>query len=120
VDEIITLPIHEAVLDGGKVSGIFEIVDPNFGNLWTNIPQALFTEAGFAYGDHLKMTVRHAGEVVFQQEVAHYQSFGFVPKGEFVIYTNELMRVSLAVSQGSFIERTQFGYGSDWQVEFEK
>jgi hypothetical protein len=42
-----------------------------------------------------------------------------VPKGDFVIYTNELMRVSLAVSQGSFIERTQFGYGSDWQVEFE-
>lgn len=120
VDEIITLPIHWAVLDGAKVSGIFEIVDPNFGNLWTNIPQAMFKEAGFAYGDHLKMTVLHAGEVVFRQAVAHHQSFGFVTKGEFVIYTNELMRVSLAVSQGSFIERTKFGYGSDWQVEFEK
>lgn len=103
----------------GKVRGIFEIADPNFGNLWTNIPQAMFTKAGFSYGDNLKMTVRHTGEIVFQQAVAYHQSFGFVPKGEFVIYTNELMRISLAVSQGSFIEKTKFGYGSDWQVEFE-
>lgn len=119
VDEIITLPIYEAEMVDGKVRGIFEIADPNFGNLWTNIPQAMFTKAGFSYGDNLKMTVRHTGEIVFQQAVAYHQSFGFVPKGEFVIYTNELMRISLAVSQGSFIEKTKFGYGSDWQVEFE-
>jgi len=120
VDDIITLPIHEAVLEDGKVRGIFEIVDPNFGNLWTNIPQSLFSSAGFFYGDQLNVTVRQAGEVVFQEKIAHFQSFGYVDKGDFVIYTNELMRVSLAISQGSFIERTKLGYGSDWQVEFEK
>ena len=109
-----------AVLADGVVRGIFDIVDPNFGNLWTNIPQSLFTEAGFVYGDTLNMAVRHAGEVVFQEKVPHYQSFGFVPKGDYVIYTNELMKVSLAVSQGSFIERSGLSYGADWEIEFSK
>lgn len=120
VEEIITHPLYEAVLADGVVRGIFDIVDPNFGNLWTNIPQSLFTEAGFVYGDMLNMTVRHAGEVVFQEKVPHYQSFGFVPKGDYVIYTNELMKVSLAVSQGSFIERSGLSYGADWEIEFKK
>lgn len=120
VEEIITHPLHEAALVNGEVRGIFDIVDPNFGNLWTNIPQSLFTEAGFGYGDTLHMSVRHAGEVVFEKQVPHYQSFGFVPKGEYVIYTNELMKVSLAVSQGSFIERSGLGYGADWEVTFKK
>jgi S-adenosylmethionine hydrolase len=120
VEEIITHPLHEPVLEDGVVRGIFDIVDPNFGNLWTNIPQSLFTEAGFEYGDMLNMTVRHAGEVVFEDKVPHYQSFGFVPKGDYVIYTNELMKVSLAVSQGSFIERSGLSYGADWEIEFSK
>jgi len=120
VSEIIALPILEAKLDSGKVNGIFEINDPNFGNMWTNIPLSLFTEAGFAYGDHLNLTIRHAGKVVFSEKLLFQQSFGYAKKGEAMIYNNELMRVGLAVNQGSFCERYQIGYGSDWQVEFSK
>jgi len=120
VEEIITLPILEPKLDGGKVSGIFEINDPNFGNMWTNIPLSLFTEAGFAYGDHLNLTIRHEKKVVFTEKVVFQQSFGYAKKGEAMIYNNELMRVALAVNQGSFSERYQIGYGPDWQIDFSK
>ena len=120
VEEIKAFPILEPVLENGKVRGIFEIGDPNFGNLWTNIPRALFAEAGFAYGDPLKLTVRHEGREVFAQRVAFHESFGYVQKGEVIIYNNELMRISVAVNQGSFAERYQLGFGSDWEVEFEK
>ena len=54
-------PILEPTLENGIVNGIFEIGDPNFGNLWTNIPLALFEQAGFAYGDTLSLTMRHRG-----------------------------------------------------------
>ncbi|MBN1372843.1 MAG: SAM-dependent chlorinase/fluorinase [Anaerolineaceae bacterium] len=120
VEEIRVFPILEPVLESGKVRGIFEIGDPNFGNLWTNIPRALFAEAGFEYGDPLKLTVRHEGREVFAQRVAFHESFGYVQKGEVIIYNNELMRISVAVNQGSFTERYQLGFGSDWEVEFEK
>ena len=120
VDEIITLPILEPTLADGKVSGIFEINDPNFGNLWTNIPLELFTQAGFSFGDRLHLVIRHAGEVVFDQSLLFEKSFGFVQKGEPIIYNNELMRVALAVNQGSFCQRFNLHFGPDWQVEFGK
>jgi len=80
----------------------------------------MFTEAGFTYGEKLHLIVRHQGEIVFDEKVLFHQSFGFAPKGDPIIYNNELMKVSLAVSQGSFCERYGLNYGSDWEVEFEK
>ncbi|WP_075075078.1 SAM hydrolase/SAM-dependent halogenase family protein [Longilinea arvoryzae] len=120
VEEIVTFPILEPALEGGKVRGIFEIGDPNFGNLWTNIPLSTFEKAGFAYGDTLHLTVRHAGQVAFDQRVTFQRSFGYTAKGDVVIYNNELMKVSVAVNQGSFARRYDLGYGPDWEVEFEK
>jgi S-adenosylmethionine hydrolase len=118
VDEIIALPILEPELDDGKVSGIFEINDPNFGNLWTNIPLSLFSEAGFTYGERLNLTIRHEGNVVFSEKLPFDKSFGCVQKGDAIIYNNELMLIALAENQGSFVKRYQLGYGPDWQVEF--
>jgi len=120
VDEIVTLPIHQPKLEDGKVSGIFEIGDPNFGNLWTNIPLSLFTEAGFAYGDFLHLTIRHEGKVVFAEKVLFHKSFGYTQKGDPIIYNNELMKISLAISQGNFSEQYNMNFGPEWEVEFVK
>jgi S-adenosylmethionine hydrolase len=106
------------VLKDGRVSGIFEIGDPNFGNLWTNIPLSLFFDAGFAYGDHLNLTIRQGENVVFKEKVLFQKSFGFASKGDVIIYNNELMRISLAVNQGSFSKKYNISYGPEWQVEF--
>jgi len=76
VSEIVAFPILEPALADGKVSGIFEINDPNFGNLWTNIPRELFAQAGFNYGDHLRTVIRHTGKVIFDQKVLFHQAFG--------------------------------------------
>ncbi|MGN1139650.1 MAG: S-adenosyl-l-methionine hydroxide adenosyltransferase family protein [Oliverpabstia sp.] len=66
VDEIVEHEILEPVAKPGKVEGIFEINDPNFGNLWTNIPLNVFQEAGFAYGDYVNVIVKHEGTPVFE------------------------------------------------------
>ena len=92
------------------MSGIFEIGDPNFGNLWTNIPLAVFDQAGFRYGDHLQTTVRHDGKVVFNENLLFERSFGFAKKGGVLIYNNELNRISVAVNQGSLADRYQLNY----------
>ena len=120
MEEIVTLPILKPNLEHNKVSGILEINDPNFGNLWTNIPLSLFTEANFVYGDHLNLTIRHAGVKVFSEILLFHQSFGYAQKGESIIYNNELMLVALAVNQGNFSGTYKLGYGPDWKVEFTK
>lgn len=120
VENVILHPIHKPDIKEGKANGIFEINDPNFGNLWTNFPLDKFLEAGFSYGDRLLLTVHHQEEKVFSQRVLFHQSFGFAEKGEPIIYNNELMRVSVAVNQGKFSETYGLGYGPDWQVEITK
>lgn len=120
VDEIVEHEILEPVAKPGKVEGIFEINDPNFGNLWTNIPLNVFQEAGFAYGDYVNVIVKHEETPVFDEKVLFHKSFGYAEKGEPMIYNNELMKVAMAVSQGSLCEKYGLSYGSDWTVEFTK
>ncbi len=120
VEEIVLHPIQDPEFGEGKVQGIFEINDPHFGNLWTNIPTRDFLNAGFTYGDHLQLTVEHDGNIVFDRRVLFDQSFGFAEKGDVMIYNNELMRISVAVNQGSFSEEYNLGFGPDWKVTIKK
>lgn len=120
VNEIVELPIYEAEISGGEVRGIFEINDPNFGNLWTNIPLEMFQKAGLNYGDKVHAKVINEGKIVFEDDLLFEKSFGFAQKGDVMIYNNELMRVSLAVVQGSLTENHNLGYGPEWQVVFTK
>ena len=120
MDEIVEHDILEPTVTPGKVQGIFEINDPNFGNLWTNIPLKAFNEAGFEYGDYVNAEICHDGETVFKQSVLFHKSFGFAKKGEPIIYNNEMMKVAMALSQGSFCKEYNLTFGPDWTVTFTK
>ena len=120
VSEIVRHEILEPKAEQKCVEGIFEIDDPNFGNLWTNIPTRQFFDCGFVYGDMVRLEVTHQGETVFDQSVLFHKSFGFAKQGEPIIYNNELMKVALAVNCGSFEKKYALGFGADWRVRFTK
>lgn len=120
VSEIVRHEILEPKVEQGVAEGIFEIDDPNFGNLWTNIPTRLFFDCGFAYGDKVRVEVTHDGKTVFDQIVLFHKSFGFAKPGDPILYNNELMKIALAVSCGSFKEKYALGFGADWRVRFTK
>lgn len=120
VEEIVEHPIYEPKIEEGKVKGVFEINDPNFGNLWTNIPLDSFRKAGFEYSDILHVVIRHEDETVFEKDILFHKSFGYAEKGEPMVYNNELMKIAVAVSQGSFCEQYHLNYGPEWTVEFTK
>ena len=118
VDEIVCHEILEPKQIEKGMEGIFEINDPNFGNLWTNIYLKDFKKAGFEYGDYVKVTIYHKENVVFQDKVLFHKSFGMAKPGQPIIYNNELMKVALAVSVGNFCETYHCSFGSDWKVVF--
>jgi S-adenosylmethionine hydrolase len=120
IEEIVVHEIQEPLLKPGKAEGIFEISDPNFGNLWSNIPVEDFLNNGFAYGDILKVAIYHGNDLIYQEKVPFAKSFGYVKKGEAVIYTNELMKVAIATSMGNFMDTYQVDFGQDWKVKLEK
>ena len=120
VEEIVEHPIYEPTVEPGRVEGYFEINDPNFGNLWTNIPLDAFKGAGFEYGDMVNVSIRKDGVEVFRNRVLFHQSFGFAKKGDPMIYNNELMKVAMAVSQGSMCQKYDLWFGPEWTVVFTK
>ena len=120
VDEIVEHEILEPIIEEGHVQGIFEIDDPNFGNLWTNIPLEDFNRAGFQYGDFVHTKVLYHDTVVFEKDVLFHQSFGFAEKGAPMLYNNELMKVAMAVTQGSLGHTYGLSFGADWKVDFTK
>lgn len=120
VEEIVLHKLSSPKLSPHKVEGIFEISDPNFGNLWTNIPLTMMREAGFDYGDRLHVEIKQDDQLQFSQPVLFHKSFGMASQGEPIIYNNELMKVSLAVSMGNFIEQYHCNFGPSWTVTITK
>ena len=120
VDEIVEHEILEPTVSEGLVKGIFEIDDPNFGNLWTNIPTEDFNRAGFNYGDRIRLIIEKAGKQVFDKVLLFEKSFGFVAKGEPMIYNNELMKVAVAVCEGNFEKSYDLSFGADVTVTFQR
>ena len=120
VEEVVCLTMPEPLLENGRLKGIVDIVDPNFGNAWTNIPLTLFEKAGISYGDTLHLCVTHDGELILECDLPFCRTFGEVGKGELLAYTNELMNVSFTMNQESIVERYGIGFGGSWRVMFEK
>ena len=120
LDEIVVHKISQPLISWGKAEGIFEICDPNFGNLWSNIPVGEFLKNGFEYGEMLNVTICHEGKVVYNEKAPFAKSFGYVKKGETVVYTNELMKVAIAISMGNFRETFHVDFGYDWAVKIKR
>lgn len=120
VDDIIEHTVYEAIADNGIIKGIFEIDDPNFGNLWTNIPTKLCIENGFNYGDTVYFCIFNDGNKVFDERILFHKSFGYAKQNEPILYNNELMHIGVAVSCGSFKNKYNIGFGSQWTIELSK
>jgi len=120
VNNIVSFPLPVASFNGTALHGYFEIADPNFGNLWSNITVDDFKKAGFSYGDQLDVSIAHNGEPVFQKTLTYQKAFGDVPKGDPLLYTNELCRISLALCEENIMEQYHLGFGPEWTVSISK
>jgi S-adenosylmethionine hydrolase len=99
--------------------GIIEIVDPNFGNAWSNIPLEWCHKLGFTQGDILEVSISHLDENR-QIECVFAPTFGFVSPNTCVAYHNELDHVAFALNQASFIKKFDVSYGPQWKVSIRR
>ena len=116
VSQIVTLPVEEPSVNGDEITGIIEIDDPNFGNLFTNIPTEMLTAMGIDYGEQMRIQILYEDDIVFERTMPFVKTFGDEAEGKPVLYNNELLKLSLAVSQGSFAERFHIGFGGGWKI----
>ncbi len=118
--QVVSIPYQKAVLAGNKIKGTIFILDIQYGNIWTNIPEELFSNLNVKIGEKLHV-------VIFQNKIKKYdaimpyiETFGGVAKGKPLAYLNSLLQLSFALNQGNFSATNKIYSGSTWTVEISK
>ena len=113
------LSYQKASLNNNTLKGNIDILDVQYGNLWTNIGQDLWKN--FVAIPHAKnsivLKVLHQQKLVYQGAMPFENTFGGVAVGKPLAYLNSLMQLSFALNQASMAEKFNIGSGPDWTVE---
>ena len=115
--QVVSIPYQKSVLDGKTLKGNISILDVQYGNVWTNIPDSLFNQLKPKYGDMVHFSIFLKGKLVYKGDAPYSQTFGEVPEGKPLAYLNSLLQLSFALNQGDFAKTYGIASGSDWSVE---
>ena len=117
---VIAIDYQEPVIENGVIKGNIPVLDIQYGNIWTNIPDSLITIAGYKYGDSLMVEIFKKDSSVLREKIFLAKTFGAVAEGAKLAYFNSLMNFSLAINQGSFSNRHGIQSGPEWSVKIDK
>ena len=114
------LPYQKAVLDGDKIRGNIPVLDPQYGNIWTNIPVSLLKNWGINDNDRLEVEISDGKRLVYKGRIPYGNTFSDVPEGKPVAYVNSLLNLSFGINMGNFARTYKVGSGSGWTVSIRK
>lgn len=115
--DVVKLPYTKPAIANGVLHGTIDILDIQYGNLWTNIDKKLVQEFGAKAGDKVVVKILHKDKVVFEGEAIFGNTFSAVVPGKNVVYLNSLLRLAVAVNQGNFAEKYKIGSGGEWKIQ---
>ena len=113
------LSYQKASLNNAILKGNIDILDIQYGNLWTNIGQDLWKAFNALPHDKNVIIVKvlHQQKLAYQGAMPFENTFGVVGVGKPLAYLNSLMQLSFALNQGSMADKLNIGSGPDWTVE---
>jgi S-adenosylmethionine hydrolase len=117
---LISIPYRKPQRAGKQVSGIIPVLDVQFGNVWTNIPKALFDELQVPLGTLLHVRVYHRDQLIDETQAPYQRTFGDVPIGKPLVYINSLLNLAVALNLGNYAAIHKIESGPDWYIEISK
>jgi S-adenosylmethionine hydrolase len=128
-NEVVSIPFQKATFENarlndkvgqGKIRGTIAILDIQYGNIWTNIPNDVFDQLGVKTGDSVKVSIYHNNIKRYEGKMPYAETFGSVAKNKPLLYLNSLMQVAFALNMGNFSETYHIYSGGDWTVVISK
>jgi S-adenosylmethionine hydrolase len=114
---LITIPYRKPERVGNTLKGIIPVLDVQFGNVWTNIPKALFDEMHAPLGTPIRVRIYHDQQLIDEAVAPYQRTFGEVPVGRPLVYINSLLNVAVALNQASYAAAHKIESGPDWFIE---
>ena len=115
-----TISYQVPVLDENGLKGNIPVLDPQYGNVWTNIPDSFVRRAGIRNSDSVLVNISYRDSVVYSGKLAFVNTFGDVANGQPLAYLNSLMNFSLAINMGNFAEQYRVQPGPGWTIHIKK
>ncbi len=112
---VVLLPYQRPTVTHSELIGQIPVLDPNYGNVWTNIPKEM-TKQNFASIKKFHVKILNGTRIAFEGELPLVDTFAAVPKGQPLLYFNSLLNVAIALNQGSFAKKHRIGSGPDWSI----
>jgi S-adenosylmethionine hydrolase len=114
--DIVRLRYQRARRDGARLIGGVPVLDPRFGNVWTNIPVAELAALGVAPGQRISLSIAEGDTLHAALTVPYVHTFGDVRIGEPLLYVNSVGTLAVALNQGDFAARYAISSGPRWRV----
>ena len=118
ITPIKSLRFQKAQLMGNQLKGTIDILDIQYGNIWTNIDQENWKKfTALAHNkNEIQVQIFENKKLVYTGSMPFENTFGGVAVGKPLAYLNSLMNLSFALNQGSFSEKFHVYAGGHWTV----
>jgi S-adenosylmethionine hydrolase len=124
VAEIRRFPLEAPAFAPGRAEGMLTVVARRFGSIATNIPIEAFEAAGFREGDKARTRIRWEGSPgggeLFDAPTRYHRSFGFVEKGEPLLFNGSTGHLFIGINQGNFAEAQGIDAGPGWKIALDR
>lgn len=118
--DLISIPYRRAERKDDAITGGIPVLDVAYGNVWSNIPQAMFDELRIRVGEPVNVRIFNGMKLVHEERIPYQHTFGNVPVGQPLLYINSLMNVSIALNQGNYAAAHSIESGGEWWLEVAK
>ncbi|MCB0384454.1 MAG: S-adenosyl-l-methionine hydroxide adenosyltransferase family protein [Bdellovibrionales bacterium] len=119
-EDLVTHKFAQATWSEGILSGNIPVLDPQYGNVWTNISNDLAKKMSLDAGELYRVQIFNQQSLVYNRVIPFARTFGDVAIGEDLIYMNSLLDLALAVNQGNFAKMRSIQAGSEWTVKISR
>jgi S-adenosylmethionine hydrolase len=108
------------LLRGDTIFGNIPVLDPQFGNIWSNIPDSVFKKLNIRTGEDVLVTIMRDTSTFYSGRMPLVHTFGEVPPGTPLAYMNSLMNFSLALNEASFSDSFRIASGPQWNLRLSR
>ncbi|MDO4198171.1 MAG: SAM-dependent chlorinase/fluorinase [Erysipelotrichaceae bacterium] len=120
VSEIVMNEELECEVSEGKVTGYVSSMMKGFGNLESSISISAAEKAGLKVNEKVHVIIKHNEDVIVDNIIPYFASFGWVEIGEEVMYNSSDGVLGIGINQGSYIGKYSIETGKDWTISVSK
>ena len=114
---VVSIDYEKARHDEQHIYGGIPVLDPQYGNVWTNIPADSLGTLHIQAGDLVGLTISEGGAPKATLTAKYVHTFGDVPVGEPLVYVNSVGMVAVALNQNDLAATYGVASGPKWRIE---